>query len=87
MLFGFVIVTLIALFYLSLTWKHYYLLNEIGNAETELQIMENERELLRLDVSQAFSLRRIESIARRDLRMESPEVSDGSLNFLRLLNQ
>lgn len=87
MLFGFVALTGVALFYLSLTWEQFYWLNQVNQAEQELQILKNERKLLRHDVSQAFSRQRIWQIATGQLGMERPDAKDGSLKFLHLIKK
>ena len=77
----------IALLYLWSSWQAVHWLNERHQAEIELQQLENERERLRFEVGQAFSLKRVETIARRDLGMGMPSTSSGTLNFLRLISE
>ena len=80
-----ILATGIALLYLWSSWQAVHWLNERHQAEIELQNLENERERLRFEVGQAFSLNRIETIARGRLGMQMPSTTGGTLNFLRLI--
>jgi len=77
----------VALFYLWTTWQAVHWLNERQQAEIQLQELEHERERLRFETEQAFSLKRVEEIARGPLGMRMPTLNDGTLHYLYLLSE
>ena len=82
-LMGLFVGALIALFYVWESWQSVYWLNQFHQSQQELSTLENQRENLRFDVAQAFSLAKIEEAARR-LGMIRPSPDDKTLNYLDL---
>jgi cell division protein FtsL len=68
-----VVLAVLALFYLWQSWQWVYWLNELHQAQAELDDLRAERDRLLFEVGRAFSLERIERIARETLGMYRPE--------------
>lgn len=64
--------TALALLYLWQSWQWVYWLNKLHQAQVELEALQAENGYLKLEVSQAFSLKRIEAIATERLGMFRP---------------
>jgi cell division protein FtsL len=73
----------LALFYVWESWQSVYWLNQLHKSDQELSALENQRENLRFDVAQAFSLIKIEEAARR-LGMIRPSPDNKTLNYIDL---
>ncbi len=68
-----VLLAVLALFYLWQSWQSVYSLNELHRAQAELDDLRAERDQLLFEVGRAFSLERIERIARETLGMYRPQ--------------
>lgn len=73
LLVGLLLVAALALAYLWVSWQWVYTLNELHKARAELQALQAERDRLLFEIGRAFSLERIEKIARERLGMYRPE--------------
>jgi len=62
----------LALLYLWQSWQGVYWLNRLHRAQLELEALRTENGYLKLEVSRAFSLKRIEAIATEKLGMFRP---------------
>ena len=73
LLVSLLLIAALALAYLWVSWQWVYTLNELHKARAELQALQAERDRLLFEVGRAFSLERIERIARERLGMYRPE--------------
>jgi cell division protein FtsL len=73
LLLGLVVVVALSLVYLWQSWRWISAYNELQEVRAQLEATEAERERLRFRVERAFSLERVERIAREQLDMTRPE--------------
>jgi len=69
-----VVITTLMLLYLWQSWQLIYLSGELLRSKEALELLESRNELLRLEVSKAFSLERIQRLAKGRLGMEEPAI-------------
>jgi len=70
---GLVIVLAVSLVFLWQSWRWVAAYNELQEAQTQLEAAEAEHRRKRFEVERAFSLERIERIAKEQLNMSRPE--------------
>lgn len=80
LLFALLAITALGLLQLWQSWRYLEALNELYRSRTRVEALRAERDRLLFEVGRAFSLERIERIARERLGMTRPEPT-----FLRLL--
>lgn len=66
-------ITTLALLQLWQSWRYLEALNELHETQTRVEALQAERDRLLLEVARAFSLERVEKIARERLGMTRPK--------------
>lgn len=69
-----ILLTTLLLVYLWQGWQMSYLTGQLARSRAELELLEAKKEMLLLEVARAFSLERIEGIAKNRLGMVEPEI-------------
>ncbi len=73
LILGLVIVVALSLVFLWQSWRWVAAYNELQEAQAQLEATEAEHKRARFEVERAFSLERIERIAREELNMTRPD--------------